>query len=115
MFQRSLALVDDCALTWLHVFPYSPRNGTPAARMPQVPGAAIKSRAARLRAVGEIAAQKHLAAQTGQIHQVLLENPRMGRTEQFTEVTFATDQPEGAIITARITGHAGGQLTAIPA
>jgi threonylcarbamoyladenosine tRNA methylthiotransferase MtaB len=115
MFQRSLALVEDCQLTWLHVFPYSPRQGTPAARMPQVPGAAIKDRAARLRAVGDIAAQKHLAAQTGQIHRVLLENPRMGRTEQFTEVTFATDQLEGAIITARITGHTGAQLTATPA
>lgn len=114
MFQRSLALVDDCALTWLHVFPYSPRQGTPAARMPQVPGAAIKDRAARLRAVGEAAAQKHLAAQQGLSHMVLMENPRMGRTEQFTEVTFATDQPEGAIISARITGHAQGQLTATP-
>jgi threonylcarbamoyladenosine tRNA methylthiotransferase MtaB len=112
MFQRSLALVADCGLTWLHVFPYSPRQGTPAARMPQVPGAAIKDRAARLRAMGEVAAQKHLAAQLGQTHSVLLENPRMGRTEQFTEVTFATDQPEGAIIPARITGHAKGQLTA---
>ena len=99
-------------LTWLHVFRYSPRQGTPAARMPQVPGAAIKDRAARLRAMGEVAAQKHLAAQLGQTHSVLLENPRMGRTEQFTEVTFATDQPEGAIIPARITGHAKGQLTA---
>jgi threonylcarbamoyladenosine tRNA methylthiotransferase MtaB len=115
MFQRSLALVDDCALTWLHVFPYSPRNGTPAARMPQVPGAAIKSRAARLRAAGETAAQKHLTAQLGQTHMVLLENPRMGRTEQFTEVTFDTDQPEGAIIPARITGQRNGQLTATPA
>ncbi len=103
MFQRSLSLVDDCGLTWLHVFPYSPRNGTPAARMPQVPGAAIKSRAARLRAAGDAAAQRHLTAQIGQTHRVLLENPRMGRTEQFTEVTFATDQPEGAIINARIT------------
>ncbi len=115
MFQRSLSLVDDCGLTWLHVFPYSPRNGTPAARMPQVPGAAIKSRAARLRAAGDAAAQRHLTAQIGQTHRVLLENPRMGRTEQFTEVTFATDQPEGAIITARITGHTGGQLTATSA
>ncbi len=114
MFQRSLSLVEDCGLTWLHVFPYSPRQGTPAARMPQVPGAAIKDRAARLRAVGEAAAARHLAAQNGQTHSVLMENPRMGRTEQFTEVSFATDQPEGAIIPARITGHAKGQLTAIP-
>ena len=111
-FENSLKLVDDCGLTWLHVFPYSPRPGTPAARMPQVGGAAIKDRAARLRTAGAAAVAAHLAAQAGKTHRILMENPRMGRTEQFTEVDFATDQPEGAIITARITGHAGERLTA---
>ncbi|WP_213684972.1 tRNA (N(6)-L-threonylcarbamoyladenosine(37)-C(2))-methylthiotransferase MtaB [Roseicyclus sp.] len=111
-FENSLKLVEDCGLTWLHVFPYSPRPGTPAARMPQVAGAAIKDRAARLRDAGAAAVAAHLATQQGKTHHILMENPRMGRTEQFTEVDFSTDQPEGAIITAQITGHAGARLTA---
>ena len=111
-FENSLKLVEDCGLTWLHVFPYSPRPGTPAARMPQVAGAAIKDRAARLRATGDAAVANHLEAQKGKTHQILMENPRMGRTEQFTEVDFSADQPEGAIITAQITGHVGARLTA---
>ena len=93
-FENSLKLVDDCALTWLHVFPYSPRQGTPAARMPAVNGKDIKARAARLRAAGEQAVTKHLTQQVGKTHHILMENPRMGRTEQFTEVAFGTDQPE---------------------
>lgn len=97
MFNQSLALIDDCGLTFLHVFPFSPRKGTPAARMPQVRGPDIKSRAARLRAVGDAALQRHLAAQIGQTYAVLVEGPRLGRTPQFTEVAFATDQPEGQI------------------
>ena len=111
-FANSLKLVVDCGLTWLHVFPYSPRPGTPAARMPQVGGAAIKTRAARLREAGEAALAVHLRAQAGKTHHILMENPRMGRTEQFTEVAFAADQPEGRIVTARITGWAGDRLTA---
>ena len=111
-FENSLKLVEDCGLTWLHVFPYSPRPGTPAARMPQVAGAAIKDRAARLRDIGAAAVAAHLATQQGKTHRILMENHRMGRTEQFTEVDFSTDQPEGAIITAQITGHAGARLTA---
>ncbi len=110
MFQNSLRLVDDCGLTWLHVFPYSARRGTPAARMPQVPGPDIKARAARLRAAGEAAVARHLAGQRGRTHRVLLEAPRMGRTEQFAEVAFAADQPEGAIVTAVVSGHDGTRL-----
>jgi threonylcarbamoyladenosine tRNA methylthiotransferase MtaB len=109
-FDNSLKLVEECGLTWLHVFPYSPRQGTPAARMPQVQGATIKDRAARLRTAGEARVAAHLSEQVGQTHRILMENPRMGRTEQFTEVAFATDQPEGRIVTARITGHDGRQL-----
>lgn len=111
MFANSLALVRDCDLTWLHVFPYSARPGTPAARMPAVNGAAIKDRAARLRAAGDAQVSTHLAAQIGRTHHILMESPRMGRTEQFTEVTFATDQPESQIVTARITGHSATYLT----
>ena len=110
MFVNSLRLVQDCGLTFLHVFPFSPRKGTPAARMPQVKGPLIKERAAQLRAVGETALARHLAAQQGLRHHVLTEGPRIGRTEQFTEVAFGTDQPEGQIVTARITGHDGGRL-----
>jgi len=109
-FANSLKLVEDCGLTWLHVFPYSPRKGTPAARMPQVQRAAIKDRAARLRATGVRRVREHLSKQIGQIHHILMENPRMGRTAQFTEVSFGADQPEGRIVTARITGHDGRQL-----
>jgi threonylcarbamoyladenosine tRNA methylthiotransferase MtaB len=112
MFQQSLHLVKDCGLTFLHVFPYSARKGTPAARMPAVKGPEIKERAARLRAAGDVALAQHLAAQQGQLHQVLMEAPRMGRTEQFTEVHFACDHPEGTIIQARINGSAKGQLCA---
>ena len=112
MFENSLKLVADCDLTWLHVFPYSAREGTPAARMPAVNGKAIKDRAARLRAAGEAQVARHLAAQIGKTHHILMENPRMGRTEQFTEVLFETDQPEGQIVTARISGVLGQQLTA---
>ena len=110
MFENSVALVVECDLTFLHVFPFSPRKGTPAARMPQVHGPDIKDRAARLRAVGDAALQRHLAAQVGREHVVLVEGPRLGRTEQFTEVSFASDQPEGQILRARISGMAGGRL-----
>jgi len=109
-FENSLRLVAECGLTWLHVFPYSARQGTPAARMPQLDGATIKARAARLRQAGDAAVARHLSEQIGREHHILMENPRMGRTEQFTEVTFALDQPEGQIVTARITGQDGRQL-----
>jgi threonylcarbamoyladenosine tRNA methylthiotransferase MtaB len=111
-FENSLKLIDDCALTWLHVFPYSPRIGTPAARMPAVNGKDIKARAARLRAAGDIAVTNHLAAQLGKTHHILMENPRMGRTEQFTEVCFETDYPESQIISAKIIGVRDNRLTA---
>jgi len=112
MFANSLAMVEDCDLTWLHVFPYSPRPGTPAARMPQVNGKLIKDRAAALRAAGTDQVDRHLKAQAGKTHHILMENARMGRTEQFTEVLFDTDKPESQIVQAQITGFAGQHLTA---
>lgn len=112
MFGQSLKLVEDCGLTYLHVFPFSPRKGTPAARMPQVKGPVIRERAARLRAEGDLALARHLGAQVGAVHPVLMETARMGRTPQFTEVVFGEDQPEGRIVTAVIRGHEGGQLVA---
>ena len=111
-FENSLRMVDECDLTWLHVFPYSPREGTPAARMPQVNGKLIKSRAAALRAAGERQVQKHLTAQIGKTHNILMENPNMGRTSQFAEVIFNTPQTEGAIVSARITGQDKNHLIA---
>jgi len=113
-FEASLRLVEECELTWLHVFPYSPRPGTPAAKMPPVDGGTIKARAKRLRSAGQTAVARHLAAQIGQRHAVLMENERMGRTAQFAEVTFETDQPEGQIVDATITGCQTGQLLARP-
>ncbi len=112
MFQQSVQLVAECGLTFLHVFPFSPRKGTPAARMPQVRGPEVKDRAARLRAVGEAALAVHLDAQVGVTHRVLMEGARMGRTEQFAEVDFSVDQPEGQIVTVPILGVAGNRLTA---
>ena len=109
-FKNSLALVKDCNLTWLHIFPYSVRNGTPAARMPQVNGQDIKSRAARLRTAGEIQVTLHLNAQVGQSHDVLMENPTMGRTQQFAEVMFTEPQTEGKIIATDITSASTTQL-----
>ena len=112
MFENTLKLVDECALTFLHVFPYSSRKGTPAARMPQVSGPVRKERAAQLRAAGDAALARHLARQVGRTHQVLTEGPRMGRTGQFTEVRFGSDQPEGTILAVRITGTDGAKLIA---
>ncbi|MBL3703996.1 tRNA (N(6)-L-threonylcarbamoyladenosine(37)-C(2))-methylthiotransferase MtaB [Sulfitobacter sp. BDSS02] len=112
-FENSLKLVEDCDLTWLHVFPYSKREGTPAARIPsQVDGNVIKARAARLRDAGARQVERHLAAQVGRNHRVLMENSHMGRTEQFTEVRFDSAQIEGALVHVNITGHASGHLTA---
>ncbi|NAZ36846.1 tRNA (N(6)-L-threonylcarbamoyladenosine(37)-C(2))-methylthiotransferase MtaB [Rubellimicrobium sp. CFH 75288] len=112
MFRASLDLVEECGLTWLHVFPFSPRPGTPAARMPPVPPAAIRERAARLREAGRQAALRHLAAQVGRTHSVLVETPRLGRTPHFAEVALTSDAPVGALIEARIAGLDGLRLRA---
>ncbi|MEO9822038.1 MAG: tRNA (N(6)-L-threonylcarbamoyladenosine(37)-C(2))-methylthiotransferase MtaB [Paracoccaceae bacterium] len=111
-FENSVKLVNDCDLTWLHVFPYSPRPGTPAARMPQVTGPLIKARAAALRAAGESAVERHLDAQVGQLHSILMESASMGRTEQFAEVHFDLPQTEGDIVQATIASVRNARLTA---
>ena len=112
MFENSLALVRDCGLTWLHVFPYSPRQGTPAARMPQVVKAEIKARAARLRAAGAKAEAAYLASQSGARHRVLVERPTMGRTETFAEVHFHADQHVGQIVETAVSRDDTGRLAA---
>jgi threonylcarbamoyladenosine tRNA methylthiotransferase MtaB len=122
MFENSLKLVEDCGLTWLHVFPYSARRGTPAARMPQLPMAVRKARAARLRAAGDRALSRFLDAQVGKPAAVLIEKREadgrfLGRSETFAPVLL----PQivgvgavGAVVPVRITGREGEALTALP-
>jgi threonylcarbamoyladenosine tRNA methylthiotransferase MtaB len=110
MFARSIDLVDECGLTFLHVFPYSARPGTPAARMPQVAGNAVRERAKRLRACGETALQRRLASELGRTRQVLIESANQGRTEHFIPVAIRGDAP-GAIRSLAITGNDGARLT----
>jgi threonylcarbamoyladenosine tRNA methylthiotransferase MtaB len=112
MFARSLALVEDCGLTWLHVFPFSPRAGTPAARMPQVPPAVARERAERLRAAGAAAVAQHFAAMAGARVRLLMERPDFGRTEGFAPVRLAAGAEPGAIVEARVTGAGADALIA---
>jgi threonylcarbamoyladenosine tRNA methylthiotransferase MtaB len=109
MFSRSLDLVEECGLTFLHVFPYSPRPGTPAARMPQVAGSVIKERARRLRAAGETALRKRLGSEVGATRDVLIESATQGRTEHFVPVAIAGETP-GMVKRIAITGHDGARL-----
>ena len=111
-FENSVKLIQDCGLTWLHIFPYSPRAGTPAARMPQVNGNQIKRRAAILRGLGAKQIQSHLSSQLGKDHRILMENSYMGRTEQFSEVKFDKEQIEGSIVLGKITNANEKQLFA---
>ncbi|WP_067338169.1 tRNA (N(6)-L-threonylcarbamoyladenosine(37)-C(2))-methylthiotransferase MtaB [Stappia indica] len=117
MFANSLAIVDDCGLTHLHVFPFSPRKGTPAARMPQLPRQVVKERAARLREKGEAALLAHLEAEQGRERQVLIEREGLGRSEQFTQVEFspeaAAGKEAGDLVTLRIAGHTGRHLLGV--
>ena len=113
-FADSMALVADCGLTFLHVFPYSARKGTPAARMPQLAGPVIRDRAARLRGLGDAALARHLASRVGTMQRVLTEGPYLGRCEDFTEVAFADAQPEGTLMTLRIAGARMTGLVALP-
>lgn len=113
MFDNSVAIVEECGLTHLHVFPFSPREGTPAARMPQVRRDLVKSRAARLRAAGDAAYARHLASLGGTTQSILIERAGLGRTEGFTLAAIAAGQP-GEIIEAVVTGHDGARLEAAP-
>ena len=112
MFDNSLALVGDCGLTQLHVFPFSARPGTPAARMPQLPRPVVKERARRLRERGAAALCRHLDAEIGARRRVLVESGEQGRTEQFTPVKLATPAAPGAIVELTIAGHDGRTLVA---
>ena len=112
MHQQSVALLEDCGLTWLHIFPYSPRKGTPAAKMPAVDGGAIRERAAELRAAGDARRAAYLGSRVGQRERVLVERGDMGRTEGFAEVRFAEPQEQGNILDVTVTGVADGKLLA---
>jgi threonylcarbamoyladenosine tRNA methylthiotransferase MtaB len=112
MFARSLELVDASGLSQLHVFPFSPRPGTPAARMPQLDRGVIKERAQRLREKGKAALGAHLAAQIGARRLVLTERGGIGRTEQFTAVRLASAIAPGTFIDLTMAGHDGRQLLA---
>lgn len=112
MFGRSLDLVEECGLTQLHVFPFSPRPGTPAARMPQLDRAVIKERAQRLRDKGTAALRRYLESQVGHKHQVLTERGGIGRTAQFTAVRLAAPVAPGAMLDLTIAAHDGRQLIA---
>jgi threonylcarbamoyladenosine tRNA methylthiotransferase MtaB len=112
MFSRSLDLVDECGLTHLHVFPFSARPGTPAARMPQISGDVIKERARHLREKGEAALRRHLDGEVGQQRRVLTEAGGIGRTEQFTQVKLSTPLTRGLMVNLSFVGHDGRQLIA---
>ncbi|MCC6887399.1 MAG: tRNA (N(6)-L-threonylcarbamoyladenosine(37)-C(2))-methylthiotransferase MtaB [Hyphomicrobiales bacterium] len=112
MFARSLALIEDCGLTHLHVFPFSPRPGTPAAKMPQVARSVVKERAARLRERGVAALLRHLDGEVGRRRSVLMETPTTGRTGQFTPAQLAQAAEPGALVEVAVSGHDGRRLQA---
>ncbi len=112
MFSRSLDIVEACGLTHLHVFPFSARPGTPAARMPQLARDVVKDRARRLRETGEAALLRHLDAEVGATRRVLIELNRIGRTEAFTPVRFSSPVERGDLRPVTITGHNGRELLA---
>lgn len=110
MFENTLKAVTECDLTFLHVFPYSPRPGTPAARMPQVPGDIRKARAKILREAGAVQVDKHLATLIGKTLPVLAEKGNKGRTEYFSEVAFDTDVKPGELLNAKLVSFENGVL-----
>jgi threonylcarbamoyladenosine tRNA methylthiotransferase MtaB len=112
MFEQSQALIDECGLTFLHIFPFSARKGTPAAKMPQLPKEVISERAKQLRLKGEERLKTFLKSQIGTHHSILIEKNHIGRTENFASVRFSIPQEQGTIISARITGTNGHDLIA---
>lgn len=104
MFRHTLDLIGECGLAFVHVFPYSVRPGTPAARMPQLPGAVIKERAARLRTAGEAVLAAELSARVGSETDVLIEQPGMGRAAFYAPVTFTGSGEAGSVRRMRLIG-----------
>ena len=114
MFRQTVDLVDDCGLSFLHVFPYSARTGTPAARMPQVARAVVKDRSARLRHKAAEARARHFSGQVGRRLPVLLEREGMGRTPDFSEIMLGAT-PSSGVVSARVIGHDGSRLEGVVA
>lgn len=112
MFENSIRLVEEAGLAFLHVFPFSPRPGTPAARMPAVKRDVVKARAARLRAAGEAGLARHLARQAGRTLSGLVERPGVARAEDFTEIAFTGQADVGQVAALRVIGHDGKRLEA---
>jgi threonylcarbamoyladenosine tRNA methylthiotransferase MtaB len=113
MFANTLSLVEEAGLSFLHVFPFSPRPGTPAARMPQLERAVVKSRAERLRNAGKAALASHLDRQAGRLLHGLVERDGSARAEDFTEIRFDGSAPLGEVAAMRVTGHDGQRLNAV--
>lgn len=111
MFANSLSVVEDCGLTYLHVFPFSARKGTPAARMPQVERTVVKERAGSLRAKGAEMLARFLGAHAGSEVEVLIEQDGVGRTRQFAEIRLNGEAAAGAMVRAHVSGHDGQQLS----
>jgi len=110
MFENTFNAVRECDLTFLHVFPYSPRPGTPAARMPQVDGGIRKERAKRLRDLGAQQVEKHMQSIVGRELMVLAEKNNRARTPYFSEVALDRDTPAGALVRVQLQGVEGGLL-----
>ncbi|MBV9018988.1 MAG: MiaB/RimO family radical SAM methylthiotransferase, partial [Alphaproteobacteria bacterium] len=114
MFRRSLDIVEECGVAFVHAFPYSARPGTPAARMPQLDPALVKERAGRLRAAGAAALEAELARRIGDVSEVLIEAPGRGRADCYAAVGFEAALPTGSIARMRLTGIAGDKLIGVP-
>jgi threonylcarbamoyladenosine tRNA methylthiotransferase MtaB len=112
MFENSLRIVEECGLTFLHVFPFSPRPGTPASRMPQLSKSVIRARARALRAKGNVRLDAFLKSEVGALRSILVETESMGRTEHFATVKFAQRMKAGAIVRAKVTGRGSDHLEA---
>ena len=113
MFQQTMSMVDEAGLTGLHVFPFSARKRTPAARMPQIHKAVTKERAARLRAKGDMATHARLSSMIGSEQTLLVEQQGVGRSECFTPVAFEGDAAQGSLVRAHVTGVSVSKLTAV--
>ena len=114
MFENSRRIIDECGLTFLHVFPFSPRPGTPAARMPHLDKAVVKERAALLRNKGAERLAAFLTTQVGSTQEVLVETPQTGRTPHFALARFSQQMTPGAIVRTRVTAASGDGLNVVP-
>jgi len=114
MFRRSIDLVAECGLAFVHVFPYSARPGTPAARMPQLPDQVVKERAARLRAAGEAALAAELSCRVGGETDVLIERAGIGRAEFYAAVSFSAPGARGSVTRMRLIESSGSSLVGVP-